>query len=146
MFATLFVQVFGITKYGSRIGGTANFEYFPDAMYTIYQMVIGVRKLRLISFIVSHNAGSFVLYAPAGWMDESHGRCKHSMACMYWAIWFNLLVQLHWKTIFVWRLRQLVLQILFCDLQNDLWMHSAKSFHRVILQFSYMFFQKKFKI
>mmetsp|Transcript_28355 Transcript_28355/g.59219 ORF Transcript_28355/g.59219 Transcript_28355/m.59219 type:complete len:1163 (-) Transcript_28355:45-3533(-) len=41
MFATLFVQVFGITKYGGRIGGTANFEYFPDAMYTIYQMVIG---------------------------------------------------------------------------------------------------------
>jgi hypothetical protein len=47
MFATLFVQVFGITKYGGRIGGTANFEYFPDAMYTIYQMVIGVRTLNL---------------------------------------------------------------------------------------------------
>jgi hypothetical protein len=66
MFATLFVQVFGITKYGSRIGGTANFEYFPDAMYTIYQMVIGVRKSSLISFNVSHNDCSFVFYELAG--------------------------------------------------------------------------------
>jgi hypothetical protein len=43
MFATLFVQVFGITKYGKRLGDTANFESFSSSMFTIYQMVTGVR-------------------------------------------------------------------------------------------------------
>lgn len=44
MFATLFVQIFGITKYGKRISDTANFESFPSALLTIYQMVVGVRS------------------------------------------------------------------------------------------------------
>jgi hypothetical protein len=44
MFATLFVQVFGITKYGKRIGDTANFESFTSALLTIYQMVVGVSQ------------------------------------------------------------------------------------------------------
>ena len=42
MFAALFVQVFGLTKFGVRIGPTANFGSFPSAIATIYQMVIGV--------------------------------------------------------------------------------------------------------
>mmetsp|Transcript_42872 Transcript_42872/g.135198 ORF Transcript_42872/g.135198 Transcript_42872/m.135198 type:complete len:1863 (-) Transcript_42872:2108-7696(-) len=41
MFAVVFVQVFGVVKYGSRIGPTANFETFPVALQTIFQLVTG---------------------------------------------------------------------------------------------------------
>eukprot|EP00960_Hanusia_phi_P041224 754897-Hanusia_phi.AAC.1 len=41
MFAVVFVQVFGVVKYGSRIGPTANFETFPIALQTIFQLVTG---------------------------------------------------------------------------------------------------------
>eukprot|EP00961_Rhodomonas_salina_P276351 3733253-Rhodomonas_salina.2 len=41
MFAVVAVQSFGTTKYGSRLGLTANFETWANAMTTIYQMVTG---------------------------------------------------------------------------------------------------------
>lgn len=41
MFAVVAVQVFGTTKYGVRLGPTANFESYPYAMATIWETIGG---------------------------------------------------------------------------------------------------------
>ena len=51
MFATFFVQEFGLTKFGARLGPTAQFINFQNAMITCYQMVTEV-SLKFIA----HNA------------------------------------------------------------------------------------------
>ena len=42
MFATFFVQEFGLTKFGLRLGPTAQFINFPNAMIACYQIVTAV--------------------------------------------------------------------------------------------------------
>jgi hypothetical protein len=41
MFAVVFVQLFSTTKYGNRLGNTANFKWYPSSLLTVYQMVTG---------------------------------------------------------------------------------------------------------
>ena len=41
MAAILLVQTFGMTKYGNRTGETAGFYNYPQALYTMYQIVSG---------------------------------------------------------------------------------------------------------
>mmetsp|Transcript_4437 Transcript_4437/g.13238 ORF Transcript_4437/g.13238 Transcript_4437/m.13238 type:complete len:593 (+) Transcript_4437:3900-5678(+) len=40
IFATIFVQEIGLTRYGERLGPTAHFESFVQSIMTIYQLVI----------------------------------------------------------------------------------------------------------
>jgi hypothetical protein len=42
MFATFFIQEFGLTKFGLRLGPTAQFINFPNAIITRYQLVTAV--------------------------------------------------------------------------------------------------------
>ena len=41
MAAVAGTQIFGTTKYGSRLGPTANFDSFPEAFKTMYLLVVG---------------------------------------------------------------------------------------------------------
>lgn len=41
MFAVLFVQLFSTTKFGMRLGPTANFKTYPDSLLAVYQMIVG---------------------------------------------------------------------------------------------------------
>eukprot|EP00961_Rhodomonas_salina_P035708 480217-Rhodomonas_salina.2 len=41
IFAAVAVQLFGVTKYGRRLGPTANFDTWGQAMQTCYQMLTG---------------------------------------------------------------------------------------------------------
>ena len=46
MFAVLFVQLFSTTKFGMRLGPTANFKTYPDSLLAVYQMIVGDEWVR----------------------------------------------------------------------------------------------------
>ena len=41
MFAVIFVQLYSTTKFGKRLGPTANFQDYPTSLVAVYQMVTG---------------------------------------------------------------------------------------------------------
>ena len=47
--AVMLVQLYGMTKFGFRIGGTAGFYDYPHALYTIYQIVTGDEWMTMMS-------------------------------------------------------------------------------------------------
>ena len=60
MFATFFVQEFGLTKFGERLGPTAQFINFQNAMITCYQMVTEVKFRKFCNFFINLNLSFFL--------------------------------------------------------------------------------------
>jgi len=49
MFAIVFVQLYSTTKFGSRLGPTANFQNYPSSLVAVYQMVTGDEWMMLMN-------------------------------------------------------------------------------------------------
>lgn len=95
MFAVVAVQMFGTTRYGRRLGPTANFESWQNAMYTVYQMVTGDEWMDIMyDCMVSAPWCTPVFKKSENYDGPSYsfGDCGHSSA-RYFFIAFVLVCQ-----------------------------------------------------
>jgi len=64
MFAVVAVQFFGTTRFGQRLGPTANFETYPYAMATIWQTIAGDEWFELMHDIKVEPPACTAVFAP----------------------------------------------------------------------------------
>ena len=113
VFATMFVQVFGLTKYGERLGPTAYFSTYGSAMLTCYQMITEVIQVTKPTYPANIPCWYwhipcmcdviiviFVLWT--GRMDDNYGWCKCSVAWVHPSFQLKIHLWLFWPPIHLW--------------------------------------------